>query len=301
MSTPPLQQLQAFLVVARLLNFTSAARELRVSPSAVSQAVKQLERHLRVALLNRTTRSVALTEAGRRLVENAAPGLEQALAALEVASAVPGELAGRLRLTVPRAAVPFVIEPVLPVFRERYPRVEVEVDVDNRFVDIVTDGFDAGVRLSESIQKDMVQLRLTDAFRFVVAGAPSYFAKHGIPERPEDLLRHECITHREPSTGALYAWELERGRRKWRVAVNAAVVTGERTLSVALAERGLGLVYIMEPMVSESLRAARLKVVLDAYAAEVPGFFLYFPSRAQRSPVLRAFIELAKELAVREL
>ena len=120
---------------------------------------------------------------------------------------------GRVRLSVPRAAVPFVIEPVLPTFRARHPRVEVEVVIEDRLVDIVAEGYDAGVRLSEAIERDMVQVRLTDAFRFVVVGAPEYLARHGTPERPEDLLRHECITFRSRTTGALYAWELERGRR----------------------------------------------------------------------------------------
>ena len=219
MNTAPLPQLQVFLAVARLRSFSGAAREFGVSTSAVSQGVRQLEEQLRVVLLTRTTRSVSLTEAGRRLVEGAGPALGQALAALTEVSAQPGETVGRLRLSVPRAAVPYVIAPVVPRFRERHPRVEVEVVLENRFVDIVAEGFDAGVRLSEAIERDMVQVRLTDAFRFLVVGAPDYLARHGTPQRPEDLLRHECLTFRIQSTGALYAWELERGRRNWRVPV----------------------------------------------------------------------------------
>jgi DNA-binding transcriptional LysR family regulator len=210
MNTAPFSQLQAFLAVARLCNFSSAARELGVSRSAVSQSVRQLEQQLRVVLLVRTTRSVALTEAGKQLVENAGPALRQAVAALEQVSARPGEAVGRVRLSVPRLAVPFVIVPVLPTFRERHPRVEVEVVSDERFVDIVAEGYDAGVRLSESIERDMVQVRLTAPFRFVVVGAPSYLARRGVPERPEQLLQHECITFRSSTTGNLYAWELER-------------------------------------------------------------------------------------------
>jgi DNA-binding transcriptional LysR family regulator len=196
-------------------------------------------------------------------------------------------------------AVPFVINPVLPAFRARHPRVEVEVDVEDRFVDIVAEGYDAGVRLSESIERDMVQVRLTDAFRFVVVGAPSYLERHGTPEKPQDLLRHECITFRARTTGALYAWELERGRKTWRVPVRAGVVTGDSEVMLALAESGAGLAYVLEPSVQEPLRSGRLKVVLEAYAPTVPGFFLYFPSHAQRSPPLRLFIEAARELAVR--
>ena len=301
MKAAPFPQLQAFLAVARLRSFSSAARELGVSRSAVSYSVRQLEDRLRVALLTRTTRSVALTDAGRRLVETAGPGLGQALAALANAAAEPGEAVGRLRLSAPRMAVPFVINPVLPAFRARHPRVEVEVDVEDRFVDIVAEGYDAGVRLSESIERDMVQVRLTDAFRFVVVGAPSYLERHGTPEKPQDLLRHECITFRARTTGALYAWELERGRKTWRVPVRAGVVTGDREVMLSLAESGAGLAYVFEPSVQEPPRSGRLKVVLEAYAPTVPGFFLYFPSHAQRSPPLRLFIEAAKELAVRAL
>ncbi len=299
MKSAPFPQLQAFLAVARLRSFSSAARELGVSRSAVSYSVRQLEDRLRVALLTRTTRSVSLTDAGRRLVETAGPGLGQALAALANVGAQPGEAVGRLRLSAPRMAVAFVINPVLPTFRARHPRVEVEVDIEDRFVDIVAEGYDAGVRLSEAIERDMVQVRLTDAFRFVVVGAPSYLERHGTPEKPQDLLRHECITFRAQTTGALYAWELERGRKAWRVPVRGGVVTNDSQVMLSLVESGAGLTYAFEPNVQEQLRSGRLKVVLEAYAPTVPGFFLYFPSRAQRSPPLRLFIEAAKELALR--
>ena len=208
---------------------------------------------------------------------------------------------GRVRLSVPRSAVPFVIAPVLPTFRARHPRVEVEVVIEDRLVDIVADGYDAGVRLSEAIERDMVQVRLSDAFRFVVVGAPSYLARHGTPERPEDLLRHECLTFRSLTNGALYAWELERGKRTWRVPVRGGVVTSDGATSVCLAEEGLGLAYALEPLVAEQLRTGRLTLVLEAYSPTVPGFFLYFPSRAQRSEPLRLFVEAAKELALRRL
>ena len=250
-------------------------------------------------LLARATRSVSLTDAGRRLVESAGPALGQVLAAFDEVSAEPGEVAGRVRLSVPRGAMPFVIDPVLPTFRARHPRIEVEVAVEERLVDIVADGFDAGVRLSEIIDLDMVQVRLTDPFRYVVVGAPGYLARHGMPGRPEDLLRHECITFRSQTTGALYAWELERGRRTWRVKVRGGIVTNDGLLCASMAEQGLGLAYASEPMVTEPLRDGRLQRVLEPYAPTVPGFFLYFPSRAQRSAPLRLFVEAAKELAVR--
>jgi len=299
MHAATLPQLHIFLTVARHRSFTGAARELGVSTSAVSQAVKQLEEHLRVVLLIRTTRSVLPTDAGKRLVESAGPALKQAVDSLTEVSAKPGEVVGRVKLSVGHLAVPFVIAPVLPTFRARYPRIDMEVIVEERLVDIVGEGYDAGVRLAESIDRDMVQVRLTDTFRFVVVGSPAYLAKHGTPRKPEDLLQHECIGYRTNTTGALYAWELERGRRHWRVSVRGGVVTNEPRLCIELAERGVGLAYTFEASVVEQLRDGRLKIVLDAYAPMVPGFFLCYPNRAQSSPALRLFVEVVRELTVR--
>ena len=251
-------------------------------------------------LLARTTRSVSLTEAGRRLLDAAGPAIGQTLAALREVSAQPGETVGRLRLSVPRAAVPFVVDPVLRTFRARHPRVEVEIALQDQFVDIVAEGFDAGVR-TESIERDMVQVRLTDAFRYVVVGAPDYLARRGTPERPEDLMAHECIPFRSQTTGALYAWELERGRKTWRVPVRGGVVCNDGLLCISLAELGLGLAYAFEPKAMEALRAGRLQRVLERYAATVPGYFIYFPSRTRSSAPLRLFIETARELAVRHV
>lgn len=295
----PFSQLQTFLAVARSKSFSRAARELGVSRSAASQAVRQLEQHLRVVLLARTTRSVSLTDAGRRLVEAANPAMEQTLAALSEIAAAPGETVGRLRLTVPRSALPHVIDPVLPTFRARHPRIEVEISVEDRFVDIVAEGYDAGVRLTESIERDMVQVRLTDPFRFVIVSAPSYLARHGRPEQPTDLLRHECITFRSQTTGALYAWELERGKKTWRVPVRGGVVVNDGALCTSMAELGLGLAYAFEPRVRDAIAAGRLVTVLEKYAPTVPGFFLFYPSRARGSAPLKAFVETARELAAR--
>lgn len=288
-------QLQAFLVVARARSFTAAARELGVTRSAVSHAVRELEAHLRVVLLTRTTRSVSVTDAGRKLLESAGPAMSQATAALGEAAARPGETIGRVRLSVLRAAVPFVIDPVLADFRARHPRIEVEVSLDDRIVDIVAEGYDAGVRLSEAIERDMVQLRLTDPFRFVVVGSREYLARNGTPQTPQDLLKHECITFRSLTTGALYAWELEKGRKSWRVPVRGGVVTNDGALNVSLAEQGMGLAYAFEPAAREKIRSGRLQIVLEAYAASVPGVFLCYPSVAQRSAPLRLFVEAVKE------
>ena len=294
----PIPQLQAFLAVARAGNFAKAALELGISRSAVSQSVRQLEEHLKVVLVARTTRSVSLTDAGRRLLESAGPAFAQTVAALAQVSAQPGEVVGRVRITVPPIAMHTVIEPVLPTFRERYPKIEVELGIEDRRVDIVAQGYDAGVRLDEYVERDMVAVRLSEPFRFVVVGAPSYLAQRGIPEQPDDLLQHECLTFRSATTGALYAWELERGRKTWRVPVHGGVVTNDGVACISLAERGLGLAYAMEPFIAEQLRSGTLQRVLEEYAAEVPGFFLYFPSRAQRSPALAHFVETAQELLI---
>ena len=296
MNQPPFTQLQAFLAVARAKSFSGAARELTVSRAAVSQAVRQLEETLQVTLFHRTTRSVSLTDDGQRLVDSTGPAMTQLASALSEVAAKPGEVVGRLRLTVPRLAGQLVIEPVLPVFRQRYPRVTVEVVLEDRFVDIAAGAYDAGVRLSESIERDMVHVRVTPPFRFLVVGAPKYLKRRGRPQKPEDLLEHECVVFRSSTTGALYAWELEKGRKSWRVPVRGGVITNDSTLCGALAAKGMGLAYAAEPRVSEHLRSGALEVVLEAYAPRVPGFFIYFPSRARRSAPLRYFIDTAREV-----
>lgn len=296
MPAAPLPQLQHFLAVARHRSFSAAARELGVSTAAVSKSVKQLEAQLGVGLLTRTTRSVAPTDAGTQLVADAGPAMKQAHDALVRVAAKPGEVVGRVKLSVGRMSLPFAITPVLPLFRARHPRIDVEVMVDERLVDIVGEGYDAAVRLSESIDRDMVQVRVSEAFRFVIVGSPAYLAQHGTPRTPADLLRHECLGFRAPSTGALYAWELERGRRTWRVPVRGGVITNEPELNLRLAEQGVGLTYTFEPWVTEQLRTGQLARVLEAYAPILPGFFLCYPSRAQSSPALRLFLDAVREL-----
>ena len=206
-----------------------------------------------------------------------------------------GETVGHVKVSVGHLAVPFVITPMLPTFRERHPHIQVEIVVEERLVDLVGEGYDAGVRLTESIDRDMVQVRLTDPLRFVIVGTPEYLARHGTPRKPEDLLQHECILYRALTTGAVYAWELERGRRNWRLPVRGGVVTNDLKLAITMAEQGLGLAYTFEPSVAEQLRTGKLKTVLEAYTPTVPGFFLCYPSRAQSSPALRLFVDVAKE------
>ncbi|HEY6004446.1 MAG TPA: LysR substrate-binding domain-containing protein [Anaeromyxobacter sp.] len=297
MAFTPLNALSSFIAVARRRSFAAAARHLGVSTSALSQSVRQLEARLGVTLLTRTSRTVALTDAGQRLLENAGAAVDQALESLKTVSVRPGEVTGRVRLSVPTAAVTLVVARLLPRFVERYPKVEVEVQVENRFVNIVAEGLDAGIRLSEAIERDMVQVRLTDPGRFVVAGAPSYLARRGTPQKPQDLLQHDCICIRTSPTGPRYAWELERGKKTWRVPVQGTVTTNDTELMRLLAVAGVGLFYMFEPQIADELRRGSLRLVLEPYAAAVPGFFLYFPSRSQVSPALRAFVDVARELA----
>jgi DNA-binding transcriptional LysR family regulator len=297
MAFTPLNALNSFIAVARHRSFSAAARHLGVSTSALSQSVRQLEERLGVTLLTRTSRTVALTDAGQRLLEHAGAAVDQALESLKTVSARPGEVTGRVRLSVPSPAVTLILARLLPRFVERYPRVEVEAQVENRFVNIIAEGLDAGIRLSEAIERDMVQVRLTDPGRFVVAGAPSYLARRGTPQKPKDLLQHDCICIRASTGGARYAWELERGKKSWRVPVQGPVATNDPELMRILAVAGVGLLYTFEAQIADELRRGSLRLVLEQYAAAVPGFFLYFPSRAQVSPALRAFVDVAREMA----
>ncbi len=297
MAFTPLNALNSFIAVARRRSFAAAARELGVSTSALSQSVRQLESRLAVTLLTRTSRSVALTDAGKRLLENAGGAIDQALESLKTVTNKPGEVTGKVRLSVPDMAVPLVLSRLLPVFAERHPGVETEVYVENGFVDIVAEGLDAGIRLTEAIERDMVQLRLTAPGRFVIAGAPSYLSRSGTPREPKDLLQHACIGIRSSTTGARYAWELERGKKTWRVPVEGPVTTNNPDLMRVLAVAGTGLLYTLEAQIAEDLRRGTLRLVLEQYAAAVPGFFLYFPSRSQVSPAFRAFVDVAREMA----
>jgi DNA-binding transcriptional LysR family regulator len=293
----PLNALNSFVAVARRRSFAAAGRDLGVSTSALSQSVRQLEARLGVTLFNRTSRNVALTDAGQRLLEHGGPAVEQALDALKTVTARPGEVTGRLRLTVPTVAVSLVVARLLPRFIERYPKVEVHVRVEDRLVNIVGEGLDAGIRLTESIERDMVQVRVSGPGRFVVAGAPSYLERRSVPREPADLLHHDCICISRPTSGERWPWELERGKKTWHVPVHGPVTTGDSELRRILALAGAGLVYTFEPVIADDVASGRLRVVLEQYAPAVPGLFLYFPSRAQVSPALRAFVDVARGMA----
>jgi DNA-binding transcriptional LysR family regulator len=295
MAFTSLNALNAFIVVARRLSYAAAARDLGVSTSALSQSVRQLEERLGVTLLTRTSRSVGLTDAGHRLLDNAGPGLDQALESLKSARAERGEVTGRVRLSVPSASVSTVLADLLPRFIARYPKVSLEVHVDDRLVNTVAGEFDAGMRLIESIDRDMVHVRLWGPTRLVVVGAPSYFARKGVPQKPQDLLRHECICVRRVPSGEPWAWELVRGKKTYRVPVRGPLTTNDAELMRVMAVAGVGLFYSLESRVANDLTSGRLRIALEPYAPEVPGLYLYFPKRSQVSPALKAFVAVARE------
>jgi DNA-binding transcriptional LysR family regulator len=296
MAFTPLNSLNAFIAVARRLSYAGAAKDLGVSPSALSQSVRQLEERLEVTLLTRTSRSVALTDAGRRLLEHAGPAVDQALEFLRTVTAKPGEITGRVRLTVPSSAVALVLARVVPAFVQQHPKVELDLSVNDSFVNAVAEGFDGGIRLIEAIDRDMIHVRLTGPARIVVVGSPSYLKARGVPQKPSDLLHHDCIGMRLTASGEPWAWELERGKKTYRVPVRGPVVTNDFPLMRTLAVAGVGLHYALEPGVAAELASGKLRVVLESYAPEVPGLFLYYPSRAQISPALRAFVEIARNV-----
>lgn len=294
--TASLNALHAFLAVARCGGFSAAARELGVSASALSQAVKRLEGQLDVVLLQRTSRSMSLTDAGRRLVDRAGPAVERALGAIEQASARLDEVVGTVRLSVPTVSAPMVLEQVVPVFALRHPKVTLDIRVENAFVDIAAAGLDAGIRLHHALERDMVHVRLHGPCRVVVAGSPAYLARHGEPSVPADLLRHRCIGLRFADDASPYVWRLGEGDEQQKIPVRGPVITGDRYLARQLAVDGVGLHFGLDAFIRGELERGELRLVLEPYARQVEGMFLYFPSRAQVSPALRAFIDTARDV-----
>lgn len=282
------------MAVADRSGFTAAAQALGVTPSSLSQAVSKLEKRLGVVLFARTTRAVALTDEGRALYAQVAPALRQARSAVEELSSDRERVRGTLRLTMGRVAVVHVLHPVLPALLEAHPELRVEVSVDDRFVDIVSRGFDAGVRISEAIEPDLVAVRLTPPFRFVIVGAPAYLARRGRPRQPRELVDHECVLWRLPTTGALFRWRLRKGRRAEEVSVGGRVICDDSTLLIEHARLGLGLAFVDELGAAPYVAAGELEIVLEDWAPSVPGFFLYFPRSARELPKLRAFVDVAR-------
>ena len=287
----------AFMTVAEKRGFSAAARALGVSPSALSQSVRTLEARVGTALLVRTTRTVALTEAGEQLLRRCGPGLREAIAAVEEAGKTEGQIVGRLRLTVPPIALPF-LEPIVAHLHREHPRLTLEVSVDDKFVDLVTERYDAGIRLAESTEKDMVAVRVVPAFRFAVVAAPTYLAERGRPKHPRDLLSHDCIGFRGASTGALYVWEFERRGRDLKVPVTGPLETNDAAFMVRAALLGLGLAYVPDFTARDAMRSKDLESVLDEYLPAAPGLFLYFPERAKEQPKMQALLAAVRACKV---
>lgn len=288
-----LDGVEAFLSVAQHRSFRRAAAELGVTPSAISQAVRTLEARVGAALFTRTTRSVGLTEAGERFRSRAKPAFEELLAAGEIARDLGQRPAGLLRLSAPRAVVPILLQPLIASFCLAYPEVEVEIAASEELVDLAAEGFDAGVRLGQFIAADMVAVRLTPPFRFVIVASPAYLSRGGRPERPEDLRHHACLRLRR-SSGGLALWLLNDNGRAIEVAVSGPLVANDFPTLLGAALEGMGLAQVPEPIAAEHVAVGRLVHVLEPFAPMTPGVFLYHPGRRQVMPKLRAFIDHVK-------
>jgi DNA-binding transcriptional LysR family regulator len=288
-----LDGVEAFLSVAQHRNFRRAAAELGVTPSAMSQAIRALEARVGAALFIRTTRSVGLTEAGERFLARAKPAFEELVAASAVARDLGQRPSGLLRLSVPRAVVPILLEPLVASFCQAYPEIEVEIAASEELVDIAAEGFDAGIRLGQFIAADMIAVRLTRPFRLIIVGSPAYLARSGRPKRPDDLRQHACLRLRR-SKGALALWSLNDSGRAIEVAVSGPLIANDYPTMLGGALEGVGLAQVPEPIAAEAVRTGKLVHVLDPFAPMAPGVFLYYPSRRQMPPKLRAFIAHVK-------
>ena len=292
-----LADLNAFVAVAEERSFTRAAAKLGTSQSALSFTVRRLEERLGVRLLSRTTRSVAPTEAGERLLGTLGPALDKIGAELAALSELREKPAGTVRITAGEHAARTVLWPALAKLLPLYPDIKVELIVDYGLTDIVAERYDAGVRLGEQVARDMIAVRVGPDFRMAVVGAPSYFAGRPRPKRPQDLTDHDCINLRLPTYGGLFAWEFEKRGRELKVRVEGQLVFTNLALRLNAALAGLGLAYLPEDVVQTHLADGRLIRVLDDWCPPFSGYHLYYPSRRQPTP---AFAVLVEALRYRE-
>jgi DNA-binding transcriptional LysR family regulator len=285
-----LDGVEAFLSVAQHRSFRKAAAELGVTPSAISQAVRALESRVGAALFIRTTRSVGLTEAGERFLSRAKPAFAELVAASEVARGLGQRPAGLLRLSVPRAVVPHLLESLIASFCQAYPEVEVEISANADLVDIAAEGFDAGIRLGQFIEADMIAVRLTPSQPLTVVGSPDYLRRRQRPELIDDLRRHACLRMRR-SNGSIAPWSFVNSNEAVEVIVSGPFIANDVPTMLGAAVEGVGLAQVPGPIAANLVTAGKLVHVLERFAPMVPGVFLYYPSRAQMMPKLRAFIE----------
>jgi DNA-binding transcriptional LysR family regulator len=289
MERSDLSTLAVFLAVAEERSFTRAAKRLGVSPSAMSHAIRGLEEDIGVRLLSRTTRSVAPTEAGERLLTRLRPALTDVEDVLDQLSGLRDKPVGRVRLLVPRLAGTTVLGPKLAKFTHDYPDVVLDITADDSRLDIVAGGFDAGIHFGEYIQKDMIAVRVSKDHRAAIVGAPAYFESHPKPKTPHDLLSHKCVNFRHGSAG-VYRWEFDKGKKSLSVAVNGPLIVDDVETLVRAAIDGVGLAFVSDERVSPQLASGELIRVLEDWCQPFPGFFLYYPSRRQQPAALAALI-----------
>ena len=290
-----LDGVEAFLSVAKHRNFRKAAAELGVTPSAISQVVRALEARIGAALFIRTTRSVGLTEAGERFISRAKPAFEELVTAGEAARDLGQRPAGLLRLSVPRAVVPLILEPVIASFCQAYPEIELEIAASDEMVDLAAGHFDAGIRLGQFIAPDMVVVRLTEPFPFVVVGSPDYLRGRKRPERIDDLRGHACLRMRR-SNGSIATWPFVDGNKAVEAIVSGPLIAHDYPTLLGAAIQGVGLAQLPGPLAKEPVTERRLEALLTPFAVTTPGVFLYPTGRRQALPKLRAFIEHIKRL-----
>ena len=283
--------LVAFAVVAEERSFTRASARLGVSPSALSHAMRRLEERLGVQLLARSTRSVSTTQAGERLLARLNPAISEISIAIEELREISGRPSGHIRISAPGEAARRIIAPALPRFVEAYPDITVEVLIQQAFTNIVERRLDAGIRLGESLEKDVVAVPVSGPLRMAVIASLAYVKRHGTPRTPRELRSHRCINLRLPAAGTIYKWEFERGAEKMEVAVDGPLIFDAGGMIVDAALAGLGIGYVLEDRAREHFKAGTLVRLLQDWCPPFPGFHLYYPGRRQLSPALGAFIE----------
>ena len=282
--------LLAFIAVARERSFTKAAAKMGVSQSALSHTIRQLEARLGVRLLTRTTRAVSATEAGQRLLDGISPHFDGIEAELDALSAWRERPAGSIRITASDHAINWILWPKLRGFLKDYPDIKVELIRENGLSDIVTERFDAGVRMGEQLAKDMISARISPDFRFAVVGAPAYFAENPKPLQPQDLVRHSCINERLPTFGGFWIWDFERDGQETRIRVEGQVASNTCYQSILAAAEGFGLAFVPEDVAQPYLADGRLIRVLEDWTPPWDGYHLYYPSRRQSSPAFTALV-----------
>jgi len=284
-------ELAAFIAVAEAGSFTRAAAKLGLSQSAVSYSVRMLEQKLGVRLISRTTRSLSLTDAGQRMLRNLRPSFENIENEIAAISALRDKPTGTIRVTTFRYAATSVLWPVVTKFLAEYPDIEMEIIVDEGLTDIVADRFDAGIRIGEQVQKDMIAVRVGPDLRMAVVGSPSYFAKRGVPETPRDLGNHLGVSYRQTTGGGIYAWEFERDGEELQVRMNGPLIMNDGLMLEAAALDGLALAYTFENQVAQYVEDGRLVRVLEDWCPPFSGYHLYYPSRRQHTAAFALFVE----------